>query len=162
VRKLYSKKHIGHVKCPPAKLACATHSKFRTLDIAQAVPDRGPHDGQNFVIILGTHLQQYYDECEGQFNLSIGDFPLKELAHDDTRILAQFPALDKGKTEDLIMVAQSLHATCMGKKLEDTLQISSTIPDFYTFTSRTYGAAWGMASPAIALLVLGALASFFI
>jgi hypothetical protein len=162
-RKLYSKKHIGHVKCPPARLACATHSKFTTLNIMSAIPDRGPHDGQNFVLLSGLGVMEYFGKCNGQFNLSIGDFALEIVTHDDSRILAKLPTLDVGTTKDLIMVAQPLRARCNGKSMEESpFATSSEIPDFYTFTSRTYAAAWGMASPAVALLVMGAVLSFFV
>jgi hypothetical protein len=154
-RKLYSKKHIGHVKCPTAREACATHSKFPTLDILTASPDRGPHDGQNCILFTGTNLLRYNET--GDFALSIGPFSLEIIEYENSRILAQLPKLDVALTKDLIMQPQALIAK-LPPSFADV--ISPSIPDFYTFTSRMYSAGNGFASPAVILFVLGVVACF--
>jgi hypothetical protein len=148
-KKIYSKKHIGHVKCPPAVEACATHTKFKVIPISQAIPDRGPWDGKNFMLLKGTGLDQFKN-----LTLQIGDVPLQILARDDSKILTKFPEIDK---KAQAMVPQTLVAEDPG--FED---VNGTLENFYTWTDRSYDAAWSMATPAALLLVMAAIVAALI
>jgi hypothetical protein len=143
-RKIYSKKHIGNVRCPPAKEACATRTKFPVFPITQAIPDRGPYDGGNFLAIRGNGLLAYSDL--ENLTITLGDISLSVIEMTNDNILLKIPKVDK-KGE--IMVAQTL--TITHTRFPET---NGTFENFYVFTDRSYAAAWSMATPALVVLAL--------
>jgi hypothetical protein len=151
-KKIYSTKHIGHVKCPPALEACANHKKFEVIPILQAIPDRGPYDGKNLILLTGIKLLEYPD-----LKIDIGGIKLDCLATVDTGILCQFP--DLGDTyRSKIMLPLTLNAT------DEVAHpgIPGNVTGFYTFTSRGYDAGWTMAAPGTVLLLLVVVTAFFL
>jgi hypothetical protein len=147
---VYSKKHIGHVKCPPAQEACATLPKFQVIPIRQAIPDRGPYDGKNFIFFKGKGLDKFQN-----LTLKIGDVDLPILARDDESILSKFPEGINKKAE--AMIPQILTAVDPGFP-----DVDGQLENFYTWTDRSYDAAWSMATPASALFVIAAIVAAFI
>jgi hypothetical protein len=151
-RKIYSTKHIGHVKCPPPARVCANHEIFPVIPILQAVPDRGPYDGQNFVMLMGVGLDTYKN-----LSIKIGEVDLPILLQTNSSILVKFDTLPQANKEN-IMQPQALHAA-------DTINapnITGDVANFYTFVARRYEAGWTMATPAAVLLAMGCVAAFFV
>jgi hypothetical protein len=70
--------------------------------------------------LTGIGPEKSWEECDNEFNLSIGEFPLEVVVQVDTRILAKLPKPDTARTHDLIMEAQALRTTCKGKNPKQT------------------------------------------
>ena len=151
-KKIYSKKHVGYVKCPPAAEACATQKKVEMINIYQVLPDRGPMDGQNFVNLIGEGLSKYKN-----LTVKIGEIELKKIVQTDTSVLCQVPELKNGETKALLKIPQTLYVSD-----EEFPDHEGAFQNFYTFVERSYSAGWSMATPASALLVLGCILAFFI
>jgi hypothetical protein len=151
-KKIYSTKHLGHVKCPPALEACANHKKFEVIPIIHAIPDRGPYDGKNLILLTGVKLSDYPG-----LKIDIGGIELPCLAKVDTGILCQFPDLgDRYRSK--VMVPLDLNAT-------DEVGhpgIPGNVTGFYSFTARAYAAGWTMAAPGTILLLLAVVTAIFI
>ena len=151
-KKIYSKKHVGYVKCPPASEACATQKKVQMINIYQVLPDRGPMDGQNFVNLIGEGLSKYT-----KLKVKIGEIELKPIVQTDTSVLCQVPELKNGEGKAVMKIPQTLYVSD-----PDFPDHEGAFPNFYTFVERSYSAGWSMATPASALLVLGCVLAFFI
>ena len=151
-KKIYSKKHVGYVKCPPAAEACATMNKVQMVNIHQALPDRGPWDGQNFINFIGEDLAKYK-----KLKIKIGDIELEKIVQTDTGVLCKVPELSKEQTKNLLKIPQTVYATD-----EQFPDHEGIFPNFYTFVERSYSAGWSMATPASILLFFGCLLALVI
>lgn len=150
-KKLYQKGKIGYIKCPNAREACATLPKTPMINIDSIIPDRGPSNGQNFILIKGNDLNTLEIT-----KLELGDINLLDCDYKLTSkgILVKLPVLNISSSK--IMVPQNLYINAEGKP-------NTTIENIYTFTDIEYNSAsWMNATPAMLLIVITFLVGFMI
>ena len=150
-KKIYQKGKIGYVRCPNSHEACATLSKTPMINVNSIVPDRGPSNGQNFILIKGEKIDKMK-----LTKLELGEIDLLKFNYTMTSkgILVKLPVLNV--TASKIMVPQNLYINAEGEP-------NTTIENIYTFTNIAYGnAGWINATPAMVLIVITFIIGFII
>ena len=121
------------------------------INVNSIVPDRGPSNGQNLILIKGEKIDKMK-----LTKLELGEIDLLKFNYTMTSkgILVKLPVLNV--TASKIMVPHNLYITAEGEP-------HTTIENIYTFTNIAYGnAGWINATPAMVLIVITFISGFII
>ena len=139
--------YTGYVYCPPGKVVCANMPRVQMINMLNIMPDRGAYNGKNLITITGNEFDKYEN-----LSIKIGPTTCTIINRDDTRILCRvepFEGCESYKSKAVSVIATGGN-------------ITTELPESYTFTSHSYDAGIVRAVPALVLLVCAAAAAFFV
>ncbi|KAH0794716.1 GP63-like protein [Histomonas meleagridis] len=151
-RKVYQKGRLGYVICPNAAEACANLPKTPMINIQRAIPDRGPRNGGNYVLLIGKKLSGL-QITELKFG-NIDILPYK-ISTEHDRILLKFPENGINVPDEILMVPQMLSIKAKGEP-------DTQIQDFYTFTGKTYNSSGWKIIPTVFLVFVTCILSMLV
>ncbi|OHT05975.1 Clan MA, family M8 [Tritrichomonas foetus] len=130
-QKIYKKASTQYVLCPSPARACATLPKTPMLPVTGCVPDRGPHDGSNYISIEGSGFDQVEIE-----SILIGDIPLTVISTTPTSLLVQVPSKITDKTTPILEKPLPLKVVLV--KAVAGYPKETVVENFYTFLKKDY------------------------
>ena len=145
--------YTGYIECPPSKVVCANRLKRELLNVLSLFPDRGPIDGKNLITINGFGFDNYETN---DLIINIGEINCNILQKKDSYILCKLSETPINLRGSLLMNPQKFNGKIISKN------ITTTLKDMYTFTSRLYSNGLITSKPTILLILLSLIIGYFL